>query len=229
MGTTAVSAQHSGIATSPFLDLVDVPAEVRSSVRRIGGRATAAVVSTRSNYRRTIVGSGPWRLTQAGRQLVRAVAVTAIVSLSLLSLVAGISSAMSAPGPSVATVGPADGPPVPRLSTSGGGGEQGSVVIVAEAMRPLSLPAVGGVLDESALGGAVLAATGVPIGIGGGSGAVRVDDEWTVVRPGDTLWDIARRADPKSDPREMLVKLRDANGDRIANPVAGQRVRLPRG
>lgn len=50
-----------------------------------------------------------------------------------------------------------------------------------------------------------------------------------VVRPGDTLWDVARRARPDADPREALEQLRQVNTLQGAEVVPGQRLRLPTG
>jgi len=61
----------------------------------------------------------------------------------------------------------------------------------------------------------------------GGLGAAQDSVDWVVVQPGDTLWDIATRANPAGDPREMLVRIREANGSSLSQLVAGQRVRLP--
>lgn len=47
-----------------------------------------------------------------------------------------------------------------------------------------------------------------------------------VVKPGDTLWTIAQRLAPDSDPRELVGQLSDAAGG--ADLVPGQRIELPR-
>ncbi len=229
MGTTVVPAQQSGFAGSPFLDLVDVPSEVRSSVRRIGGRAAVAAAAARSDYADTAVGTGPWRLTCAGRRLVRSASATAVVSLAALSLVAGISSATSEldlPGPGIGPAGVSAGA---NLGTPGGGGNRDAAAVVGERMQWTWVPMAGGVLSGSESVVVEFAATGISTRGEGGASSTGEEAQWTVVRPGDTLWEIAQRADPTADPREMLVKLRAANGDEIANPVAGQRVRLPAG
>lgn len=52
---------------------------------------------------------------------------------------------------------------------------------------------------------------------------------WVVVGPGDTLWEIALRADPHADPRitvARVVALNDLAGAQIR---PGQRLRLPAG
>ncbi len=47
-----------------------------------------------------------------------------------------------------------------------------------------------------------------------------------VVQPGDTLWGIARRADPGADPRPLVDRLTTAN-DLRGTLHAGDRLRLP--
>ncbi len=49
-----------------------------------------------------------------------------------------------------------------------------------------------------------------------------------VVRPGDTLWGIAGRAEPGTDPRPTVRRILELNGlpdDAIVQP--GQRLRVP--
>jgi hypothetical protein len=49
-----------------------------------------------------------------------------------------------------------------------------------------------------------------------------------VVQPGDTLWQIARRADPGGDPRPLVDRL--AEGDDVRDGLhPGDRLRLPAG
>ena len=229
MGTTVVSAQQSGFAGSPFLDLVDVPSEVRSSVRRFSGRAAGAAATARSDYAGTAVGAGPWRLTRAGHRLVRSASTTAVAALAVLSVVAGASSAMSDVDLPVPVVGPAGASAGANPGTAVSGGQQDSSAAVGGLMQWAWAPVIGGVLAGSESIVVEPAAAGISARDEAGTGGVREEGQWTVVRPGDTLWEIAQRADPTSDPREMLVRLRDANGDEVENPVAGQRVRLPPG
>ena len=47
-----------------------------------------------------------------------------------------------------------------------------------------------------------------------------------VVQPGDTLWTIAAKLDPDSDPRELVGRLTESAGG--ADLVPGQRIELPR-
>jgi hypothetical protein len=56
----------------------------------------------------------------------------------------------------------------------------------------------------------------------------RVPRPVTVVQPGETLWAIARRVAPGTDPRATIARLTELN-DLGARPiVAGQRLVLPR-
>ena len=227
MGTTVVSARHSGFAGSPFLDLVDVPSEVRSSVRRIGGRAVGAAAAARSDYAETAVGAGSWRWTRAGRRLVRSAVATTVASLAALSLVAGVSSAVNNSHLPVPVMGPAGGSAGVSPDISVRIGDAETVAVVGESMQWSPGPVVGGVLVDRGSVVVEPAASGISASSGGGTGGVGGEVQWVVVRPGDTLWEIAQRADPSADPREMLVKLREENGNEVENPVAGQRVRLP--
>lgn len=48
-----------------------------------------------------------------------------------------------------------------------------------------------------------------------------------VVRPGDTLWSIARRIAPGRDPRGVVDAIVDANGVEAGSLVPGQTLVLP--
>jgi LysM repeat protein len=48
-----------------------------------------------------------------------------------------------------------------------------------------------------------------------------------VVRPGDTLWSIAVRVSPGSDPRGVVDQLAGANGVDASHLVPGQELSLP--
>lgn len=50
----------------------------------------------------------------------------------------------------------------------------------------------------------------------------------TVVQPGETLWAIARRVAPGTDPRATVARLTDLNDLGSRPIVAGQRLVLPR-
>jgi LysM repeat protein len=77
----------------------------------------------------------------------------------------------------------------------------------------------------------VLVVTGVlsgqvanAVGVGsGGAGPTRT----YVVRPGDTLWSIARRSSPSEDPRLVVSAIRAANRVDPAALVPGQQLSIP--
>jgi LysM repeat protein len=48
-----------------------------------------------------------------------------------------------------------------------------------------------------------------------------------VVGAGDTLWDIAHRANPTSDPRVLIDQIQRLNGLTDASLVPGQRLTIP--
>jgi hypothetical protein len=47
------------------------------------------------------------------------------------------------------------------------------------------------------------------------------------VRPGETLWQIAVRIAPDTDPRDTVARLRDLNSLGPWGPIAGQRLIIP--
>jgi hypothetical protein len=49
-----------------------------------------------------------------------------------------------------------------------------------------------------------------------------------VVRPGDTMWGIAVRADPDADPRAVIQQIIDDNGLKGTAILAGQVLWVPR-
>ena len=51
--------------------------------------------------------------------------------------------------------------------------------------------------------------------------------EYVVAQPGDTLWQIARRAAPTVDPRSTIDRIRDLNALSGVDIRAGQRIALP--
>ncbi|WP_157749609.1 LysM peptidoglycan-binding domain-containing protein [Jatrophihabitans sp. GAS493] len=55
-------------------------------------------------------------------------------------------------------------------------------------------------------------------------GAVSVSS--VVVHDGDTLWSIANRVDPSSDPRNVVARLRKLNGLADLTLVPGQTIRI---
>lgn len=48
-----------------------------------------------------------------------------------------------------------------------------------------------------------------------------------VIRPGDTLWDVARRIAPGSDPREVVAQIRRMNDLSGSAVQVGQQILLP--
>lgn len=79
----------------------------------------------------------------------------------------------------------------------------------------------------------VLAAVLALLGLGAGGRAAFAGGHGSaaptvVVAPGDTLWDIAVRAEPRADPRRVVARIVEINGlpDVIVEP--GERLELPR-
>jgi hypothetical protein len=50
-----------------------------------------------------------------------------------------------------------------------------------------------------------------------------------VVRPGDTLWSIASRAEPNEDPRLVIQQITEINALPSVQIAAGQRIWVPKG
>jgi LysM domain len=48
-----------------------------------------------------------------------------------------------------------------------------------------------------------------------------------IVRPGDTLWSIAKRVAPGADPRAAVQRISERNGLRGSAVLAGRRLILP--
>ena len=71
------------------------------------------------------------------------------------------------------------------------------------------------------LSGPVANAVGV-----GGAAAARPARTY-VIRPGDTLWSIARRTSPSTDPRLLVGSIRNANDLDPAALVPGQQLVIP--
>jgi hypothetical protein len=49
-----------------------------------------------------------------------------------------------------------------------------------------------------------------------------------VVRPGETLWSIAQRAEPGADPRAVIQEIIDINALSSGSVAAGERLWVPR-
>jgi nucleoid-associated protein YgaU len=73
---------------------------------------------------------------------------------------------------------------------------------------------------------AVLLSGGVPA-LAGTDPAPAVVGERVTVRPGETLWQIAERVAPGSDPRETVARILDLNGLQTAEVQAGTALQLP--
>ena len=73
---------------------------------------------------------------------------------------------------------------------------------------------------------AVLLAGGVPATAGTERGAP-VTAERVTVAPGETLWQIAQRVAPGTDPRETVARILDLNGLQTAQVQAGTALLLP--
>ncbi len=63
------------------------------------------------------------------------------------------------------------------------------------------------------------------VGVGGGADAR--SPRTYVVRPGDTLWSIARRSSPSVDPRLVVGAIASANGVDPGALVPGQELSIP--
>ena len=74
------------------------------------------------------------------------------------------------------------------------------------------------------LGGRAQASSSAVIGPQAGSGMVRI-----VVRPGQTLWGIATRADPAADPRVIIPQIVGDNRLDGTTIYAGEVLWVPRG
>ena len=207
--TLLAGRSSASLSISPFLDLVST-GEVPDSVRRLHGSTSRRVAEFQSGYRSTAVGNGPWRLTHRGSLLVRAAVVLAILLAGFCAVAAGLEV-----GRATSLVGV---PEVPDRIVS----DRGTFSDAAVTAR--SEPAA---LESIATSRSTAAETADTTEPDGGLGAAQDSVDWVVVQPGDTLWDIATRANPAGDPREMLVRIREANGSSLSQLVAGQRVRLP--
>jgi nucleoid-associated protein YgaU len=73
----------------------------------------------------------------------------------------------------------------------------------------------------------VVAALGAPAAASAFGGPEVSGDRRVVVRPGDTLWDIAMRFEPGSDPREVVARIVEANHLDGAQIAPGQPLTLP--
>ncbi len=70
--------------------------------------------------------------------------------------------------------------------------------------------------------GADATGTGVPPGV------LEKNMSQVVVRPGDTLWSIAARAEPSADPRLVVQQITDINALQGPQVTPGQRMWVPK-
>ena len=95
-------------------------------------------------------------------------------------------------------------------------------------LPPLRLTRRGRCGVATALVGAGL---GASLFVGGisraGTQAEAVPVRWVTVAPGDTLWAIAQEASPHTDPRDVVVRIRELNGLSDSGVLAGQRLAVP--
>jgi LysM domain len=74
-----------------------------------------------------------------------------------------------------------------------------------------------------AAGGAAATGSGVPPNV------YEKHLSQVVVRPGDTLWSIAARAEPAADPRLVIQQISDINALPSPEIAVGQRLWVPKG
>ncbi len=80
----------------------------------------------------------------------------------------------------------------------------------------------GGLIWLAAAGGAAATGSGVPPSV------YEKLMSQVVVRPGDTLWSIAARAEPRADPRIVVERISDINALPSPEIAVGQRLWVPR-
>lgn len=115
-------------------------------------------------------------------------------------------------------------PPWPRRATRCPGAAPGPARTAPSFVVAVVAASIAGALLVFGLATALGAAT--PEGVPGSDAADAVVPA-AVVRPGDTLWDIAvRHAPPGTDPRAYLAALQANNGGR-ASVVVGASIELP--
>lgn len=83
---------------------------------------------------------------------------------------------------------------------------------------------VAAVLLLAAIVGILTGPVADAMGVGGGGSS---DPRTYVVRPGDTLWAVARRAEPSIDPRIVVDAIAAANDVDAGALVPGQQLAIP--
>jgi LysM repeat protein len=80
-----------------------------------------------------------------------------------------------------------------------------------------------GLIWLAAAGGADATGSGVPPSM------YEKQMSQVVVQPGDTLWSIASRAEPKADPRLVIQQIAEINALPSVQIAVGQRIWVPKG
>ena len=104
----------------------------------------------------------------------------------------------------------------------------GPVRLTRRGRAVVGLLAVIAVASVAALIWLAVAGRAQAAGQAGSEGAARNTMLRVVVRPGDTMWAIAVRADPAADPRAVIQQIIDDNGLTGTAILAGQVLWVPR-
>jgi hypothetical protein len=87
--------------------------------------------------------------------------------------------------------------------------------------------AAAGTSTGTSTGTPASAASSVSGSVSGSAASVGSVGSVTTVRPGETLWTIAKRLDPGHDPRALVQRLRALNDLTTGAVQAGQQLRVP--
>jgi hypothetical protein len=137
---------------------------------------------------------------------------TAMTSIALGRLQATPARSSRAGGPDLSESG-RSGDRTGRTRTRTRLTRRGRVVLTALVVLPLL-----------AGGGALAASSGAFAGIQGQSAS---SFRYLTVQPGESLWSIAQRVAPRSDPRDVIAAFVDLNGLSSGMVQAGQRLAVP--
>lgn len=95
---------------------------------------------------------------------------------------------------------------------------RGRLVLTTLVVSPLlALGVVAGVNATSA----------IATSVGAGSSAAVVDFEYVTINAGESLWQVAERIAPASDPRDVVADIVSLNQLTSSSVEAGQRVAIP--
>ena len=95
---------------------------------------------------------------------------------------------------------------------------RGRLVLTTLVVSPLlALGVVAGVNATSA----------IATSVGAGSSAAVVDFEYVTINAGESLWQVAERIAPASDPRDVIADIVSLNQLTSSSVEAGQRVAIP--